>query len=665
MKNKTGIKRVIIIIILSLILTLISLVIVYFVKKENTNKTKLQEVVNKRFTFLIEEDNTILNNIDEFKEQKKKMDDILTEYKKGNFNIDNPLLYIDPFNCSPQTALLLFKTKNKENITLTIKGKHGDDLIRKFASSTDHIIPVYGLYGKYNNQVIIETESGSKKTIEINIEKEFAQPKMDVLKNEVKNSNGEFYFATSSLGASSIAYDNYGEVRWGLNRGYTKGMTMLQNGHILLSNDKTGPNVTSTSGIVEIDMLGYIIHEYEISGGYHHDAYELENGNLIVLTTNENNKTIADYVVELDRKTGNIVKSWNLNEIVSKIDANLIKDNQITWGTVSSITYDQKNDALIMSLKNLNSIISIGYTTSNINWILGESRFWSSKFEPYLIKGVKDEFIYPLGAHSVNVLSDGSISIFNNGYDAYLEEEVPCNTLKNNSSYAVIYQIDVNSHEASISYKFGGNEYFSYTLSSYTPSTNNHFIFNSGWHFNNKVNFEDNSCTQFSNDLYDSYIIDFDEQKNETVKLHIDESKFEVIKADIYNLENVSVKPKSVNIIDNYQTTRGVFTSTIKPDEPEILSESDALKYQTNETNFITFSLINKRLKLLGNIPDNMEFKVTLITGNGKAYRYTLKSKDKEKKEYIDISSLESGRYYIYVNLDNYIYNTTQYIDIE
>ena len=116
------------------------------------------------------------------------------------------------------------------------------------------------------------------------------------------NSNGEFYFATSSLGVASIAYDNYGEVRWWLNIGYTKGMTMLQNGNILLSSANEGPDITSTSGVVEVDMLGFVHHEYEIEGGYHHDAYELPSGNLNNLDFETRSGSFADHIVEIDRE---------------------------------------------------------------------------------------------------------------------------------------------------------------------------------------------------------------------------------------------------------------------------------------------------------------------------------------------------------------------------
>lgn len=658
-------KRMLVVFItLALLLTTLSLVTVYFIKEVDNKEEKL-EPINEKFTFLIDEEGTSLKNNDTISDQYAMYQKILDEYHNNKYSIEKPLIKVDPFNCSPLTALVLFKTKKSEGIRVTIKGKHNDDITRIFKSSKDHIIPIYGLYGKYDNEVILESDSGLSSTINIKIEKEFPKVKVDILTNEIKNSNGEFYFGTSSLGASTIAYDNYGEIRWGLNTGYTKGMTALQNGHLLLSNDKLGPDVTSTGGIVEIDMLGYIYHEYELEGGYHHDAYELENGNLLVLTTNPNNNTFADYIIEIDKTNGNIIKSWNLKDIVSKVDPNLIKENQITWGWINSIAYDKKTDSLIISVRNQNAIMSIGYTSNNINWILGNKTYWSSKFEPYFIKGNNDEFIYPMGPHSVSVLNDGSISIFNNGYDSYEEEEVPCKSLINNESYAMIYKIDTNTKIASITYKFGGKEYFSYALSSYTYATNNHKIFNSGWHFTDKVDYNNEMCTQFSNDLYDSYIIDFDENNKPVVKLHIDESKFEVLKSDIYNFASISVIPKNIGIIDNYAVKNGKYTSTYPKDEFEILTEEEALKYQTNETNYITFNLYNNRLKLLGSIPNNMEFKVTLISTTGTAYRYTMKSKNTTTKEFIDLSNLPKGRYYIYVNLDEYIYNTTQYIDFK
>ena len=526
-------------------------------------------------------------------------------------------------------------------------------------------MPIYGLYGKYTNKVILTTESGEKKELDIKIDDFAPTENAEVLENKIENSNGEFYFGTSSLGTGNIALDNYGEIRWWLNIGYTKGMTMLQNGHILLSNADNGPDLTSTSGVVELDMLGYVHKNYEIEGGYHHDGYELENGNLIILTSKRGGGSLADYVVEVDRNTGKVVKDWSLKDIALKVDPNLLEPGEITWGWINSVFYDKNTDSLILSLRNQNSVVAIDYQTGNIKWILGEEKYWSSKFKDYLIKGIGDDFIYPQGQHSVNILSDGRLSIFNNGYNAYKEETVSCKSLKNNASYAMVYSLDLNNKTAKVDWKFGGKEYFSYALSSFTYSTNGHRVFNSGWHFTDEVNYEDPACTQFSNDKYDAYIIDFDENNNIVNKLKSPESKFEVVKANIYNLESVSVKPKTINVVSNYKTELGKYLIPYEPDKYEELSESEALEFKNSINQEIVFEIHNNKFSFVGYYPKDTSVNVTFISPRGKAYKYVLKESGQDIKDFINLSKLKSGRYYVFAEIDGEKYNIGNYIDIQ
>ena len=60
-------------------------------------------------------------------------------------------------------------------------------------------------------------------------------------------------------------------------------------------------------------MLGKIYTEYSLKGGYHHDYYELPSGNLLVASDNfdSGDGTVEDYIVEIDRKTGRIVKTFD------------------------------------------------------------------------------------------------------------------------------------------------------------------------------------------------------------------------------------------------------------------------------------------------------------------------------------------------------------------
>ncbi len=647
------------------VIALIVMVILFTNSDKNDDaKKNNEEPINEKFQFLVESESVDLFNDDLITSQYNEKNKIMKEFDNGNYSLSNPYVVVNPYLISPQTALVMFKTKKAESVTITIKGKHNDDLTRTFESSKEHIIPVLGLYGNYDNLVTIETSSGEKNTIHIKIADKVTTQKVNVNENKIGNSNGQFYFATSAFGAANIAYDNYGEVRWWLNNGYTKGMTMLQNGNLLLSTATEGPDITATSGVIELDMMGYVYHEYEVEGGYHHDGCELPSGNLVILTSKRDGETFSDYIVELDKNTGKIVKDWDLKKIVSNIDPNLIEYGELTWGWLNSITYDENNKALVMSMRNQNSVVSINYDNGTINWILGEKKYWSNKFEKYFIRGVGEDFIYPAGQHSVNVLDDGRISIFNNGYNANHEKAVSCKSLMNNASYAMIYKLDMNNKTATVDYKFGGKEYFSYALSSYTYASNNHKIFNSGWHFTDDVNYNSSSCTQFSNDKYETHMIEFDENNNQVLNFNIKESKFEIIKADIYNLAEASIKHSKKSEISNHIPEDGKYVSTLADDDYEELSEEEALKYQNNEKLDVAFIMYNNRIKFYGAIPNSMGVKITFISPSGKAYRYLLKEKNKDAKDFIILNKLPKGRYYIYANWDDYVYNTGQYIVI-
>ena len=317
-KNRVNKKQKLYIIIASslAIIVIVTSGILWLVQSGKINANKdYKEPLNKNFSFLVENESTELKNDNIFTGQYEIYQKLLIEFKNKKSTLSDPYVVTNPFLISPQTALIMFNTTKKEKVTVTIKGKHNDDLTVNFESSKEHILPIYGLYGKYTNKVILTTESGEKKELDIKIDDFAPTENAEVLENKIENSNGEFYFGTSSLGTGNIALDNYGEIRWWLNIGYTKGMTMLQNGHILLSNADNGPDLTSTSGVVELDMLGYVHKNYEIEGGYHHDGYELENGNLIILTSKRGGGSLADYVVEVDRNTGKVVKDWSLKDI--------------------------------------------------------------------------------------------------------------------------------------------------------------------------------------------------------------------------------------------------------------------------------------------------------------------------------------------------------------
>lgn len=666
--KKSNKKNVVLVTIIAIALIVTLALVIFILVRKPSKVLENGEPINENFTFLIESGDAVeVKTSDLIRQQKEMSEEILNTYKKGKYSITNPLVINDPYGASPLTALVMFKTNKEEKVVLTIKGKHNDDLKVTFEASKDHYIPVYGLYPEYKNTVIVETESGKSNTLTIETTSMGLTGEVTVLNNELGNSNGNFYFGTAAIGTANVAYDNYGEPRWFLLPDYGKGMTMLSNGHLLLSDISVGPEINASGGMIEVDMFGFVHHEYDLTGGYHHEAFEMENGDIIVLTSDIESRMIEDFVTVIDRKTGTDKKVFNLYKTVSAIDPNLISDTDLAWAWLNGVYYDKNTNELLLSFRNRNSVVSLDYDTGNIKWILGDIRYWSSAFEKYILKGVGSEFTYPLGQHSPSIDANHNLSIFNNGYNAYKEETHTCGYFRNSASYAMTYKIDEANMTAEVTYKFGGQEYFSYALSSYNQTYDGNTLFNSGWHFSDEVNYDDPNCTQFNNDKYVAYIIEFDKNKEKLLELKVNESKFEVIKANIYNLSLSSVKPEKHDDIPNYEfNDSAYFTTNNTSKDYEELSEEEALKYKdSTETIPLSFELVNRQFAFVGLMPDEFDIKVAFISTRGKAYRFNLKEANKDMKVSVNLSTLPKGRYYVYAEIGDDIYDTREYIEIK
>lgn len=294
-----------------------------------------------------------------------------------NYTLDNPNVLLNFYGNSPLTALVVFETKDLTSVTVTVKGKDGAaDITHTFVPNKVHILPIYGLYPDYDNKVVI-TASGTSKEITI---KTGALPD-DFTKatyvSDMELEDGKFYFTTPEDKGYTAAYDENGEVRWYLTGDYKWDIQRLNNGHIIIGSDKLVSQPYYSIGLVEMDLLGKIYYEYNIPGGYHHNMIEFDNGNLLI-ASNGNNNTREDYIVEIDRATGNIVKEIDLNKILGG-------NHEGNWFGITSLAYDAPTNSLTISGYHNDMIINIDYASTEINWII--SKHDLGKFNKYKLDG--------------------------------------------------------------------------------------------------------------------------------------------------------------------------------------------------------------------------------------------------------------------------------------
>ena len=246
--------------------------------------------------------NTKIDEVDDIVTYQKEKEEYLTPY---NYTLDNPNIVLNPYGNSPLTALIIFNTTESESVSITIKGKDANSTYtNNFEKSKEHYIPVFGLYPDYSNEIIIKCGSITKKyTI-----------KTDKLPEDLKvvtkiNESNNLYFITSNN--YTYAVDNNNEVRWYLINNYSKKISRLKNGHLLLSTDSLVDELHHT-GLVEIDLLGKVYNEYDIGDGYY-GSYAETDKSILVLSNN---------LLEIDKQNGEIIRKIKLNKVYDTVSYN-------------------------------------------------------------------------------------------------------------------------------------------------------------------------------------------------------------------------------------------------------------------------------------------------------------------------------------------------------
>ena len=407
---------------------------------------------------------------------QNKLDE--TTLATSNYTIDKPKIVVNPYEISPLTALIIFETKDLTTPTITVVGKDSNSTFKNtFKPSKVHYLPVYGLYPGTDNKIIVTINN---KDYEYIIKTD-ELPEDFVKADKAKGESNDLIFVTPSADGYTAGYDCNGDVRWYLNELFVWEIKRLNNGNLMLGSNRLINPPYYNTGLVEMNMLGKVFYEYSIEGGYHHDYFELENGNLIVASNNFENGTVEDFIVEIDRQNGKIVKEIDLTKIIDPSEGwNNNYSTDFDWFHNNSVWYDEKTNSLTLSGRHVDAIVNINYDTYDINWIIGNSKNWSKKYKKYFLKPTNNlEWTY--AQHAAKVLPNGDIIVFDNGNNKSKEKELV--KAENNYSRAVIYR--VNTHNMSVKqiWQYGrelGSKFYSPYISDVDYLGENHYLVHSG-----------------------------------------------------------------------------------------------------------------------------------------------------------------------------------------
>lgn len=419
---------------------------------------------------------------------------------------------LNPYDNAPLAALVQINSVNPTLVQFEVDDS--EHILHQTDSfQMDHNFALLGLKPGIANKVIFTLTQGdhsfAKDTITIQTEPlPDYFPNIHIVHQQTGSMEPGFHFCEFSYSKNNymntrpFIFDQQGEVRWYLDiealSTFFYPVKRLRNGNWIFGHLET---------IFEYDMLGREINRWALDGySQHHEVVEKEDGNLILAVSDKNLETDNDQIIEIDRNSGAIVKTWDLRQVLD-VDRFPILWNSRDWLHVNSIWYDETDRSLVVSARH-QGIFKVSYNNELI-WILAPHNEWGNAgvngdglaTADYLLEAVDQngmpyleavqqgeqraaDFDWSWGQHAAMISPDGQILTFDNGFKRNYQN----NSDETNHSRGVAYQVNEPEQTVQQTWEFGkefGAGFYSRTISDidFLPNTGNLLITSGNIHF--------------------------------------------------------------------------------------------------------------------------------------------------------------------------------------
>jgi arylsulfate sulfotransferase len=316
-------------------------------------------------------------------------------------------------------------------------------------------LPVYGLYAGFNNTVTLRyyfnDGSSSEFTTTISTAS-FTHPcgldNPTVLQSRTNDTSLSYDYmlvkGSCADGFEPVIVDTDGALRWVSPTGF------MDKPSAFFDNAIYQTQRTSLFRI-ELDGAVNLIHTYGDIGAIYLD-HNIDLGKFGMILDMDTPQQYESVFIEVD-KTGNLLKRWNLVDIISKAmvaggddPSQFVASGSVDWFHSNAATYNRADDSMLFSSRE-SFIICVDYETSEIKWILGDPTKKWHQF-PSLAKfalTVPEGGLPPVGQHSLSITYDQGLLLFDNGSNSTYQ-----NPHGVNRSYASPrkYRLDLNARTA-------------------------------------------------------------------------------------------------------------------------------------------------------------------------------------------------------------------------
>lgn len=349
---------------------------------------------------------------EEICQQKKIAADLSERSMSGKYGIYAPYIQLNPYGNSPLTAVVVFQTKYPMCFSIKVVGKTEEADIEGNIKSftTNHVIPIYGLYADFLNTVILmgRTKDGiqQEKMLQIQtdpLEEDFNAINLcTYIADTAKYEPGvNFCFTGLECKGMKYAYDINGEIRW-----YFLGEFAWPTNYnsstsvwVLKQSDEIRD---SLEGIYcEYSLLGQIRTAFLTPYWVHHDIKFTSRETFYMLINSK--ETAHDAVIEVSCKTGEIIHYYNYKKMFMRTrnTSELYTNND--WLHMNALV--EHNGDIIVS-GNAQSTIMKHDKEGNIKWILADPIGYTTYWKNLALTPIGDDFEYCYNQHAIEILPD-------------------------------------------------------------------------------------------------------------------------------------------------------------------------------------------------------------------------------------------------------------------
>lgn len=394
--------------------------------------------------------------------QEEALSNLKSEKGNGNYTLQNIFMKYNPFSTNTQSMYVYFNTSKAAKITYTVScANYADFTASAYQAKTyqkEHEFQLIGLLPNCTNTITFTA----------------------TFKDGTSQSVTKTYEMGSLLGDEDIQLKRVSGSKQDLGNGL----------YTLLGNDSDDQDFA-------MNHLGMVKHVYNLGNYIIHHDYQFDNdGNLILLATNEEKNSVEDCIIKVDVDSEEVTELLDLEDLFGsyKESTDHKEGSKWDWMHINTLQY-LSDDSAILSSRETSSIIKINELSTNpsIDYIIGNEDFWKdTDYSDYLYTKVGD-FLTSGGQHTVTYMEDDSLAsgqyylyMFDNNfgysktrtdYDWTVNEGIQTSILEGTTSYYYQYLVDENESTYTLVNSF--EVPFSAYVSS-AQNLENHIVVDSG-----------------------------------------------------------------------------------------------------------------------------------------------------------------------------------------